>query len=206
MNKKKLFNSTYFAGICKIVTVSPISVVQITSNQIIKKIIQNHDDIKETLEEYDDPTFLIIPTDFPLIFKLRPCGENSYLTAYKKNTQVQADATIKGNSEKLFDLMEGKVDGDALFFSREISISGKTEAVVALRNAIENAEIDIFEEILESCKPLKKAMSLSNNIHTFVKKKIDSEFQKNRDFLLAPVTRKLDKLEEKLNLIEHKND
>ena len=38
-------------------------------------------------------------------------------------------------------LLDGTLDGDALFFSRIISISGRTEAVLALRNTIEDAEL-----------------------------------------------------------------
>ena len=41
----------------------------------------------------------------------------------------------------LLGLLDGTQDGDALFFNRVISISGRTEAVLALRNAIEDAEL-----------------------------------------------------------------
>jgi predicted lipid carrier protein YhbT len=41
----------------------------------------------------------------------------------------------------LLGILDGTLDGDALFFHRSISVSGRTEAVVALRNAIEDAEL-----------------------------------------------------------------
>jgi predicted lipid carrier protein YhbT len=37
-------------------------------------------------------------------------------------------------------LLEGKLDGDALFFSRDLVVDGDTEAVVMLRNIIDGAE------------------------------------------------------------------
>jgi len=40
-------------------------------------------------------------------------------------------------------MVDGTYDGDALFFSRDLSIEGDTEAVLALRNAIENADLDL---------------------------------------------------------------
>lgn len=46
----------------------------------------------------------------------------------------------------LIDLVEGRVDGDALFFSRKLHISGDTEAVVALRNIVDGAEIDLVSD------------------------------------------------------------
>jgi len=39
-------------------------------------------------------------------------------------------------------MIDGTYDGDALFFSRDLVIEGDTEAVLALRNAIENAELN----------------------------------------------------------------
>ena len=41
----------------------------------------------------------------------------------------------------LLGLLDGTFDGDALFFHRTVSVSGQTEAIVALRNAIEDAEL-----------------------------------------------------------------
>jgi predicted lipid carrier protein YhbT len=44
-------------------------------------------------------------------------------------------------------MIHGSCDGDALFFSRDLSIEGDTEAVLALRNALDDAEIDLPAEI-----------------------------------------------------------
>ena len=42
--------------------------------------------------------------------------------------------------------MHGAFDGDALFFSRDLVIEGDTAAVLALRNAIDDAELDLSAE------------------------------------------------------------
>jgi hypothetical protein len=53
----------------------------------------------------------------------------------------------------LFDLMEGRLDGDALFFSRALVIEGNTEVVVALRNALDGEEIDLLDDVLSLFGP-----------------------------------------------------
>jgi predicted lipid carrier protein YhbT len=54
---------------------------------------------------------------------------------------------------RLVDLLEGGLDGDALFFSRDIEIEGDTGAVLALRNAVESEEIVLFEEFAGALGP-----------------------------------------------------
>lgn len=48
----------------------------------------------------------------------------------------------------LAQLAQGGGDGDALFFSRDITIEGDTEAVLALRNALDDSNLDIIHDSL----------------------------------------------------------
>ena len=50
----------------------------------------------------------------------------------------------------LIGMAEGRLDGDALFFSRTLSIEGDMEATLALRNALDDARLD-FGVILLGC-------------------------------------------------------
>lgn len=58
-----------------------------------------------------------------------------------KDGTAGSDVLIRGPLLALLGLLDGTLDGDALFFSRVISINGRTEAVLALRNTIEDAEL-----------------------------------------------------------------
>ncbi len=58
-----------------------------------------------------------------------------------KSGATPSDVVIRGPILLLLGILDGSLDGDALFFHRAISVSGRTEAVVALRNAIEDAEL-----------------------------------------------------------------
>lgn len=58
-----------------------------------------------------------------------------------------ADATIRGSIDALIELLEGHIDGDTLFFSRKIEITGSTAVIVAMRNTLDREEINMRDEI-----------------------------------------------------------
>jgi predicted lipid carrier protein YhbT len=51
-------------------------------------------------------------------------------------------------------LAHGRFDGDALFFSGEIAVEGDIEAILALRNALDDAELDLLQEGAAMLGPL----------------------------------------------------
>lgn len=54
----------------------------------------------------------------------------------------------------LLGLLEGRCDADALFFSRELSVTGDIEAMLALRNALDDSAIDLPRELGRLAGPL----------------------------------------------------
>lgn len=86
-------------------------------------------------------TFFIDPTDLAFAFTVVPDGEKTLVCVVEKAVAATADVVVRGSILMLLGLLDGTLDGDALFFHRIISVSGRTEAVVALRNAIEAAEL-----------------------------------------------------------------
>lgn len=63
------------------------------------------------------------------------------------NDVKNADVKISCEIIDLLKLSEGEVDGDALFFSRNIVIEGNAEILVLLRNALENEGLE-FRNII----------------------------------------------------------
>lgn len=57
-------------------------------------------------------------------------------------------------------MIDGSLDGDALFFSRDLRVTGDTEAVVALRNALDDFEGSAFESVVRSFGPLARPAAL----------------------------------------------
>ena len=65
------------------------------------------------------------------------------MRALRRDERSHWDARIAGPLAALIGLVHGAYDGDALFFSRDLVIEGDTAAVLALRNAIDNEELDL---------------------------------------------------------------
>lgn len=104
------------------------------------------------------PTIVHVePSDLPHCFELRYGGdEKPVVRILPKGTPAAADAEIKGNLDILLNLLEGRIDGDALFFTRGLVITGDTAAIVALRNTLDREEIDLFSDITGMFGPLAK--------------------------------------------------
>lgn len=97
--------------------------------------------IFERLGEYRSACFGIDPVDLAFAFRVVPDGQRSSVRVVSKDGTAGADVLVRGPLLTLLSLLDGTLDGDAMFFSRIISISGRTEAVLALRNTIEDAEL-----------------------------------------------------------------
>jgi len=87
-------------------------------------------------------TFAVDPVDCPFAFLIMLHNGKPSLRLVRDLTMTRYDARIAAPLVFLLGLLDGTYDGDALFFSRDLIIEGDTEAVLALRNAIEDAEFD----------------------------------------------------------------
>jgi predicted lipid carrier protein YhbT len=107
----------------------------------LRSFARRRPDLFERLGEHRQASYLIAPTDLSFAFRVIPDGASSVVSITTASAQPASDVLIRGPIMALLGLLDGTFDGDALFFHRTLSISGRTEAVVALRNAIENAEL-----------------------------------------------------------------
>ncbi|WP_287106709.1 SCP2 sterol-binding domain-containing protein [Mesorhizobium sp.] len=95
----------------------------------------------ERLGEHRSTCYFVDPIDLAFAFTVIPDGDRSIVRVVRKIETATSSVQIRGPLLTLLGLLDGTLDGDALFFSRVISISGRTEAVLALRNSIEDAEL-----------------------------------------------------------------
>ena len=125
----------------------PLFLVQNTLNRIIDTIFLNNAANFDRLGEHRNKRFLIDPLNLPFIIILRPDPLNPLLKAYRRHQPVEYDARIAGTALTLLDMIDGQSDGDALFFTRDLIVEGNTEAVVCLRNALDDTDIGLADDV-----------------------------------------------------------
>ncbi len=123
-------------------------------------LLARHPGLTERLRALGDVTLAVDPTDLPgtLVIELVEGGLAMRLVPVLEEGTV--DAVVRGPVALLVDLVEGRVDGDALFFGRALKIDGHTEVVVALRNALEDAEIDLARDLGGAFGPFAPLLQL----------------------------------------------
>ena len=139
--------------------------VQPILNKIAKNLQRRHPGLIEKLSTYAAQSILINPLDLPYTILLQINEHNIELIFCKPGTRPTYTAQISGAYLDLLELLNGNLDGDALFFSRKLTIDGTTEVVVAVRNILENEEIDPFEEILSQTGIFRQPLEFIANQH-----------------------------------------
>jgi O2-independent ubiquinone biosynthesis accessory factor UbiT len=110
-----------------------------------RQIRQLHPDLLDRLQADQTGIVVINITDLRISLSLSLSPDGPGLRLATPPDRHDAVAKINGALQALVDLMEGRVDGDALFFSRELQFEGDTEIVVALRNCLDGADIRITD-------------------------------------------------------------
>ena len=128
----------------------------------LKTLLQNaRPELFNRLGVYAGKRFLIDPTDLPFVLLLTPEPERPQLTAHRRSERPTHDAGIAGSFFNLLDMIDGSLDGDALFFSRDLRVSGDTGAVVALRNALDDFDGSALDSVVSSFGPLSVPAALA---------------------------------------------
>jgi len=158
----------------------PLSLIKSMLNLIPRQIIHHivdrvwsrmeyrHTKLIKNLGLLNDAVIHLDPTDIPYIFKLS-VGSDVSFSILNENTE-NPDALISGKLEYLVNMLEGREDGDALFFSRDIQIEGDTETIVGLRNTLDREEIDLFTEIFSLLGPFARQANATLNLFGKFKK------------------------------------
>ena len=114
-------------------------------SRLTRRLVSSHPSMLRRLDDHASRRFLIDPVDLPWALLLHP--QTATMTAHPRNRPPAHDARIAGTLSAFLAMLHGAEDGDALFFSRDITVEGDTAAVLALRNAIDDAELDLTEEL-----------------------------------------------------------
>ncbi len=136
----------------------PRFVLQPILARIVRKIAAQNPDMFNRLGPYRTASFLIDPVNLPFALLLRPNPDAPEMRAVSRRNPPTHDARIAGKFLNLLELVDAETDGDALFFSRDLEVTGNTEAVVCLRNALDDVDGSIAESVAGMFGPTGRAV------------------------------------------------
>lgn len=113
----------------------------------VRQVVRRRPELFDRLGEHETKTFLIDPSNLPFVVLLRPDPAAPCLWPSRRHSPGPYDARIAGTFLTLLALLDGRVDGDALFFSRELRVSGDIDAVVSLRNALDDLDASVADDV-----------------------------------------------------------
>ncbi len=131
----------------------PLAPLSLALTAFSRKIATSHPTLFHRLGAYCHTRFVLDPTDLPFVICLDPNGGAPRVTVIRG--RGDGAARIAGPLAALLGLVHGAFDGDALFFSRDLVIEGDTGAALALRNAVDDAELDLARELSQLTGPLE---------------------------------------------------
>ena len=124
---------------------------------LVRRMSRDNPALLRRLGAYRGRRYLIDPADLPFVLLLDTGLPG--IAAHRRDRPPAHDARITGLLSAFLAMMHGSEDGDALFFSRDLMIEGDTEAVLALRNAIDDAELDLAATLGQVSGPLAPLMA-----------------------------------------------
>lgn len=142
------------AGIARLACLA----VQPVLSRVVRRVAAAHPSLFARLGPYQTADFLIDPIEFPFALHLRPDPDNLVFRAVPRHLAPQATAVIRGQFLLLLELVDAEQDGDAAFFSRDLDITGDTEAVVRLRNALDDMDGSLAQETANMFGPPGRAI------------------------------------------------
>jgi predicted lipid carrier protein YhbT len=130
---------------------APLLLVQQGTELVFNQMLRQHPNLFDRLGSHAEKSFRFTPADLNLSFLIVPAQRR--ITVSRKSANMAADASASGPLLTLLALLEGRIDGDAMFFARSLSIAGDMEAMLALRNALDDSGFDLPRDLGKAAGP-----------------------------------------------------
>lgn len=131
---------------------------------LTRRLVARRPDLIRRLGDVVRVPIAIVPDDLPHAFLLSLDPAGSRVRICDKSRIGEAAAVVRAPFLVLLGLLDGTYDGDALFFSRDLRIEGRTEHVLALRNTLEEADLTPGEFLGLSGRSAGWANALSDRL------------------------------------------
>jgi predicted lipid carrier protein YhbT len=181
----------------------PPRLLQPLFDAILAVVRRRHPDILERLAAYPDAVVGIDPVDLPFVLLLEPHPDKPRLTVRRDFTDAATTAVIRGPLAMLFALSEGRLDGDAAFFSRQLVFEGDTEVVLALRNAVDGAGIDLDADFAATLGPLARPLRRIGRAGGWLFDRLARDMELVRRALVGPALKGADAQSARLTDLEN---
>ena len=132
--------------------------LQAILSHIVRGVAGRQPSLFERLGRHCASTYIIDPVNLPIVLRLQPDAKAPSLRAQWRRDGAKGDCRIAGTFLTLLALVDGRRNGDALFFSRDLTVEGDIDAVVTLRNALDDLDVTLVQDILGSAGPLRKPL------------------------------------------------
>ena len=113
--------------------------------RMMGRVVGEFPGIFDRLGAHARKRFVIDARELPFLLLLEPDPARPSLRAVPRRPLPHCHAQISGPCRQLARLANGEMDGDAMFFSRDLHISGNLEAVVCLRNALDDVDGSVMD-------------------------------------------------------------
>lgn len=134
------------------------AVVQPVLYLAVRRVAARHPALFDRLGAHRHSDYVIDPVELPFALHLRPDPDALVFRAVPRDRLPPATARIEGRFLLLLKLLDSDEDGDSAFFSRDLQITGNTEAVVRLRNALDDMEGSVADEVAAMFGPPGRAI------------------------------------------------
>lgn len=151
----------------------------LVANAVAAAVLREAPGILERLDGFAGRCVRLDPTDLPFAFEATIATTGIDVSVHTSTSASgTVDAELRGPLARLLACLNGRGDGDALFFSRELDVRGDTELVLAVRNALDDAEIDLARVLPAACGPFaplaRRALAAAEALHARAGRDLDA--------------------------------
>lgn len=155
---------------------------------LCRRAVAQRPGLPERLSAFIGRRVCLAPSDLPVAFELTLTDDVPQVAVFEATEQREpADAMVAGSLADLVALAEGRADGDSLFFSGQLRISGDTELTLALRNALDDARLDLEELLIGTARPAQPLVRHLLGAWARLHGRAKAELDLLRHVLIAPV-------------------
>ena len=111
----------------------------------LRRVAWRLPDIFQRLGVFQKAVFVLLPDAWPVAFELSPRARQGTVRIARATHRPPGATYIYGPLPALLGLFDGSIDADSAFFSRDIIVEGDIQAVMALHNALEAADLTMAD-------------------------------------------------------------